>query len=348
MCWVGSPLSSLEQRADMIRRIVKMASLWFPAAGYDVVRVLLGILLLVAALLKTHQLATEPLPGITILESRWLLVPIVEFEILFGLMFLAGMHKRLTWGLGIVCFGLFAAVSFYKGVSGATSCGCWGRVRVSPWLTMAVDTASVVALLYSAPNGQPCARLGRQTGPSRLVDWLVSDTPCTNGRWVVFWIAWSLAAVAPMVLISRAWGAVADIGIVSNDGKTVVLEPDRWLGKKLPILPYVGVGEKLDTGTWTLVLYHHDCHKCQAFLANYANFVREHQTDRMRRHSALALIEVPPFDESDTFRLPRDLTDAGHGRLSESRKWFVETPVAIYLSNGVVRAVNTGVDAVRI
>ena len=151
-----------------------------------------------------------------------------------------------------------------------------------------------------------------------------------------------------MVLISRAWGAVADIGIVSNDGKTVVLEPDRWLGKKLPILPYVGVGEKLDTGTWTLVLYHHDCHKCQAFLANYANFVREHQTDRMRRHSALALIEVPPFDESDTFRLPRDLTDAGHGRLSESRKWFVETPVAIYLSNGVVRAVNTGVDAVRI
>ena len=105
MCWVGSPLSSLEQRADMIRRIVKMASLWFPAAGYDVVRVLLGILLLVAALLKTHQLATEPLPGITILESRWLLVPIVEFEILFGLMFLGwyaqkahvGPRDRVLW-----------------------------------------------------------------------------------------------------------------------------------------------------------------------------------------------------------------------------------------------------------
>jgi hypothetical protein len=52
---------------------------------YDVLRIALGVLLLFAGALKAHELATEPVLGGSLLESRWFLVALVECEILFGL-----------------------------------------------------------------------------------------------------------------------------------------------------------------------------------------------------------------------------------------------------------------------
>jgi len=57
--------------------------------GYDAVRILLGLVLLTAAGLKGHQMATEPVPGTGLLDSRWLLMLTVEFEFLLGLWLLA-------------------------------------------------------------------------------------------------------------------------------------------------------------------------------------------------------------------------------------------------------------------
>ena len=55
---------------------------WTP---YDVVRVVLGLLLLVAAGLKGYQLATEPLVAAGVLNSGWFLIGTVEFEFFLGL-----------------------------------------------------------------------------------------------------------------------------------------------------------------------------------------------------------------------------------------------------------------------
>ncbi|MBN2022776.1 MAG: hypothetical protein JW809_08260 [Pirellulales bacterium] len=110
-----------------------------PATGYDVVRALLGLLLLAAAVLKAHQLATEPVLGAGLLDSRWVLIATVEFELFFGLWLLAGLLPRLTWAAAIGCFVLFAGVSLHKALSGAASCGCFGRVEVNPWYTCTLD-----------------------------------------------------------------------------------------------------------------------------------------------------------------------------------------------------------------
>ena len=92
--------------------------------GYDVVRVLLGLLLLTAAALKGLQLATEPVANTSLLTSRWFLVIQVEFEFLFGLWLLSGLRPRATRLLAVALFGAFAAIAAYKGVTGAASCGC--------------------------------------------------------------------------------------------------------------------------------------------------------------------------------------------------------------------------------
>ena len=51
-------------------------------SGYDVVRLLVALLLLLAGGLKAHQLATEPIIGSGLLDNRWLLMATVEFEFL--------------------------------------------------------------------------------------------------------------------------------------------------------------------------------------------------------------------------------------------------------------------------
>lgn len=68
----------------------------FAHAGYDVVRVLLGLLLLTATVLKGFELATEPVANTNLLTSRWFLIIEVEFEFLFGLWLPSGLQPRLT------------------------------------------------------------------------------------------------------------------------------------------------------------------------------------------------------------------------------------------------------------
>jgi hypothetical protein len=101
-------------------------------SGYDVVRIALGILLLTAAALKGHQLATEPVAETSLLTSRWFLITVVEFELFFGLWLLANLASRWTHRGALACFAVFTAVSLYKALSGDASCGCFGRVEVNP------------------------------------------------------------------------------------------------------------------------------------------------------------------------------------------------------------------------
>jgi hypothetical protein len=97
----------------------------FPSGGYVAVRTILAGILIAAAVLKGYQLATGPVPGSGLLSSRVFLIAVVEFEWLFGVWLLTGLCAKWTWRVTLACFGLFACVSLYKGLSGDASCGCW-------------------------------------------------------------------------------------------------------------------------------------------------------------------------------------------------------------------------------
>ena len=93
----------------------------------------------------------------------------VEFELFFGLWLLAGILPKPTWAAALVCFGLFACVSLYKALSGYASCGCFGRVPVSPWYTVTFDLAIIASLVRWRPKRQrrslPSTSAHSQCGP---------------------------------------------------------------------------------------------------------------------------------------------------------------------------------------
>lgn len=100
--------------------------------GYTPLRMILGLFLLTAAGLKAYQLATEPVAGSAPLAWRWLVVAELAFEAGLGVWLLAGVWASASWGVTMGCFMLFACVSAWKGFQGEASCGCFGRVSVSP------------------------------------------------------------------------------------------------------------------------------------------------------------------------------------------------------------------------
>jgi uncharacterized membrane protein YphA (DoxX/SURF4 family) len=108
-------------------------------------------LLLTAAGLKAHQLATQPVLGAGFLNSRWFVIAVVEFEVLFGLWLLAGLAPRCSWRCAVLLFSAFAVVSAHKALRGDVACGCFGRVQVNPWQTLALDVGVVLALLRWQP-----------------------------------------------------------------------------------------------------------------------------------------------------------------------------------------------------
>jgi hypothetical protein len=138
-----------------------------------------------------------------------------------------------------------------------------------------------------------------------------------------------LILVIPMVfvILSRV-NRHAEIGkefIGVGGKKTILLEPDKWTEKEFPLLPYIqpiNMQEKLKNGEWMVVLYHYDCPECKEVIDELI----EKKTEN------LFLMEVPPYGES-VF-----LENINCARLneSESKEWFVTTPVILTIKNHVV------------
>jgi hypothetical protein len=295
------------------------------------------VILLVAAGLKAHQLATDPFVTLAprpsslaplpsslapLLHSRPFLIGIVEFELLLGLLLLSGILPRLTYASSVLCFGGFALVSLYKAISGYASCGCFGRVPVNPWYTFALDAAAVVALLRWRPRGPSRIHVPAfARSAAVLAVWLLVGTPVALATW------------------SRPAATLTDLGEVLAGGRIVILKPETWVGKQFPLLDYVDIGDRLRRGKWIVLVYHHDCPRCREAMAESRKAVGSAVFGSDR--SQVAWIEMPPYaDVPDG-----DLAAEGRlvfGRLNVAKEWFASTPVEIVLSDGAVRRVKSG------
>ncbi|MGO9111115.1 MAG: MauE/DoxX family redox-associated membrane protein [Thermoguttaceae bacterium] len=180
---------------------------------FDIVRVVLAVVLFVAATLKVHQLGTTPVRGPSLLNSPRLLIAVVQTEILVGLWLLVGFAPRLCCMSAACLFILFSGLSAYKGFSGEATCGCWGRVDVSPWWTFSLDCSAVVALVATRP---------RILAPRDKR----AQTPATV--WIavaIVWLALGLAAE----LIAGYWGSLWLGANGREHGREMVaLKPQIW------------------------------------------------------------------------------------------------------------------------
>ncbi len=319
--------------------------------GGDVVLRVLGLLLLTAAALKGHELLTTPVSHQNFWSWRPFLIFQVEFELGLGIWLLSGTGKRLAWLVSLLCFGLFCCVTLYQGLTGVASCGCFGQLRVNPWITLAaIDVPAVVLLLILRPvgaltdlvrhslvspraallPGQVCRQLWR--GSEQTLAWRArSGTPPRP----------SLTRAAPAELaftgmvILLVLGLSTPILALTKPPKTTdryaVLEPRTWVGKQLPILPYIDIADTLTKGRWLVVLHHHTCRRCAKIIPQFEQLQRE-LTASSAAPVRLALIEVPPYDPQPGRAEGGTIT----GRLGEAKTWFLMTPTVLCLTDGMV------------
>lgn len=291
-------------------------------AAYDLVRIALGVVLLTAAAFKGHQLATSPTAEVGILTSRWFLIGIVECELALGVWLISGLYGRAARYVSIATFTLFGAVSLFRALRGDTSCGCFGGMTVSPWLTALADSAAVFILVSLKPHAHPALLA-------------LSAPRAALGLLALLFIGSPVGAIMGLYRPGTLGAGGEVLG-----GSTVVLQPDSWVGKRLPILRHIDIGERLAKGQWTLLLVHRGCADCAMAIAYYERLAaRAGSVEDGRRIAFIEVRSQGDAPHANTFRAPIE-----HGVLAPAHDWFVATPTVLTLFNATVLAAQSPPD----
>jgi hypothetical protein len=278
-----------------------------------------GIVLLVAAALKSHQLFTGPVPPTAgLIHSRPILSVLIQSELLLALWLLIGGFNRARFICATTCFTLFAIVALYEAFHAMPSCGCFGNVKVPPAITAGFDIAAVIALWLT--RKQP-----RNGSPSR---WRITiGATAALALSAALWIGFALKQTPAA---STATGSSADL---------VILDPSAWVNKPFPLFDQIDGSAPLKSGRWLLLFYHYDCDDCRQAIPAYRALA---PGDAFR----IAFIAMPPLAPAGQDPVA-DSTDHAHLSLRPDHDWFATTPVVAALQDGRVLAAADGEAAIH-
>lgn len=289
---------------------------------FVVPRILVAAVLLVAATLKIYQLSTGLVRGSGLLANRWVSLAEADFEIVLALWLLSGCYRRLVWLVTLACFVTFSGITASKHFAGAASCGCFGAVQVPPLATLLLDVSLVLMLLFLRPRPRPAGESHRRGLRAGVVVAAIAV----------------IATAIPVIRYSPS-RLGRDGNLIGTD-RTVLLEPEEWVGQPLPIAKHIDIADELSRGDWTVVLVHTGCEECRAVVGALADKAKALCPGEMAK---IALIQLPPYGDAMKELLADDLLFLV-GRLDESGYWFVQTPVFLRLRDGQVTAVQTAQD----
>jgi len=288
----------------------------------NIVIKLLATLLLAAAILKARQLLTEPVANNSFWTYRSILILQVEIELTLAIWFFSGLLKKTAWIAAILLFSLFSAITTYKALTGAKSCGCFGQIHVNPWITLfAIDLPALAALAAWRPSFS--FRRIPTSIKSLFIELLTPKPSLLNLAAVASFALLAAAITTPLLALNKPPATTTSYEL---------LEPETWLGQKLPIIREISIGKKFLKGYWLVLLYHHDCPDCLRAIQHYEKTAPN--TAKNANFLRVAFVEVPPYGP----------TGLGHnsacliGRLADSKQWFITTPAVILLKNGKVKS----------
>jgi hypothetical protein len=298
--------------------------------GFEKFRFAVAGILLFAAGLKAYQLATAPLPPVVQgsmftpllewLNDRHFLMAVVVGEILFALVLIAGLWRQWTWLLSLIGFSAFTLVSMMKGLSGEASCGCFGTVTVNPWITAVLDLVIVAFLIVLR---------------ERLhFRWALSSADCK--KLVAVLVAWlvigglSLSAMLSLKQQPHATLGTEFTGI--NGTVTVFLEPETWVGERLPLWDYVDDRSRatLEKGEWNIVIARKQCEDCKKLIAKLNS----------QSTIPLAILELDD-DSTDMEHSGSKMGVPLKGKLKTSSHWVILTPCLVKCRDGICVSVET-------
>ncbi|MGC8541985.1 MAG: hypothetical protein ACP5QA_15350 [Phycisphaerae bacterium] len=276
----------------------------------------IALLLYAAAGLKLAQYLQDGFrsyPQLHLLE--------ILFEIVLASALISGFARSFVIKFTAVVFCVFLTVTLYRALGGFQSCGCFGAVKVNPWITSLLDLSIIILIL---------SYLRTRRLPGRLL--------AGFGLFAVILTA-AMLATAWMVYYFRPAHLTPDGKLLGGHGP-ITCNPPSWYGKKLPLMRFIQSATPLQTGSWLVVLYYHQCPDCHAEI----RLIEKHLIHRVKLKQRLphvALLQIPPFGN-----LPEDVhTRYMHLlRMKSARRWIPPfLPVLIGIHNGVVNRVGTRV-----
>jgi hypothetical protein len=316
---------------------------WRFDAPLSAVRLGIAIVLFAAALLKTHQLATEPILGTGLLDSRLLLVLVVQIELLLAFWLASGLLRAASWRVAMGTFAVFAVVAAGKGIAGDSLCGCFGRVPTSPWFSFWLDVSVVGALCTSRPAAlrgsgsvaAPRARVAAEGWQALQNLWSAPERPAT----ACLITGWLLAA--PMLGIAGFRGAQIDdlAAIGRRVGDFIIVEPERMAGEPFHLGRHIDIGDRLARGRWLVFLYQVGCPECERLFLQTREAFAEPLID-----VEIAVVQVPSHSPTALGKAKVDGLPFVHGRLDDKVEWFVRTPLLLIVQDNRVLGVAATLD----
>src|SRR5579875_495582 len=240
---------------------------------------LVGLLLLIASILKGYDLATVPTAETSLWTSCWFLIAVVEAEFTLGFWLISGLLSSFArWtALGVLVVFFFVSVS--KALAGETNCGCFGPVRVAPRYAAGLDFIVILFLCY--------------WHPARIVG-DAAGTPLFRGVVIMVFCLFVSVLGGIILGVSRP-GDIGDRDEIDANRTVVLIEPEKWVGHRCPILPYVDIGDELSCGSWLVVLQHYNCPRCLRLVLEDEAKARATFTDPTA--PKIAFLSVPPHSD---------------------------------------------------
>lgn len=249
-----------------------------------------------------------------------ILLLVISAELVLAV--LLALHQRWARPLAIFALTVFAGVLVHAIASGATSCGCLGSLRVSPWVMLAIDLALLVGATF-------LRRHAAVAEPS-------------TARWLL------MTVISGVFITMVFYGAAA--GYQGRWSRSVVLDTHRWVGRNWDQLsifnwtPRATDGRPASPATYpedhqVWVFYRRTCPHCFQTIKSLA----DQPTGPKRR---LVVVDLPypaGFEERNnmsSFEPP--CTDCTKLRADEGREYAADVPIVVTFERGVVVQVQIG------
>lgn len=281
-----------------------------------IIMVVTGLVLIVAAGLKIQQLLTEPIISKGFWESWEFFLIQIPLELGLGIWLVCGLFRKAAWMLAVLAFALFIAVTLHKVYIHAESCGCFGRIKVNPWITLsAIDIPLFLMLVIFHPKG------------SKLLPPPWPKAAHFFGVAIPTFVAFGI--IMPVLVFNKP---------LDKTDKYEVVRPSEWISpaqnhKEWSMLKHIDIADSLRKNLVIVVLYSTECDTCHKAIPLYDQMGRDMagNEDAIR----LAFIEIPPYAKDVEDIVPVG-TPCLRGRLDSSKKWYIQTPLVVVLQDGVL------------
>lgn len=259
---------------------------------------------------------------------------VIGLEIALGAMLMCDPRNRIARGFALATYLLFIGLGIASLMEGRVSCGCFGRLSVSPWAILPINAMFVLCLAHSLGEGGGNAQLAQQHHRERsaerrlrtsigpvLTRSLLASLFLTSG--------WFAAGLINQRFASDSWRTV----VAGRPRDLLYLSTQQSIGSRFPLIEELSRFVDLQHGTWVTVLVDPDCIACRAKLRKVEELAAGMKRDGVNAN--VLVIDVSRGRHQNAHKLKG--LSAKVVAIPGSDVFDVNIPLTLVLRNGVIR-----------